>query len=247
MCPDCSPPSRLPGPADLEVLHRDGHAGAHLGVLRDRREPVVRGLGQRPLGRIGEVGVAALAAAPDPAAQLVQLREAEHVGAVDDQRVRVRDVQARLDDRRRDEDVVLLLPEAEHDLLERGLAHLPVRDGDARLGHDLGELGGRPVDRLDPVVDVEHLPVAQQLAPDRRADLPRVVRADEGQDRVPLLRRGQDRRHLADAGQRHLERARDRRRRHRQHVDGGAQRPSGTPCARRRSAAPRRRSPGRGP
>ena len=35
------------------------------------------------------------------------------------------------------EDVVAALDEVEHRLLERGLAHLPVRDGDARLGHEL--------------------------------------------------------------------------------------------------------------
>ena len=51
----------------------------------------------------------------------------------------------------------LLLPEADHDLLERVLAHLPVRDRDPRLGHQLGQPRRRPVDRLDPVVDVEDL------------------------------------------------------------------------------------------
>ena len=66
--------------ADLEVLHRDVHAGAQVGVLGDRGEPLVRGLGERLLRRVEEVGVAALAAPADPAAQLVQLGEAEGVG-----------------------------------------------------------------------------------------------------------------------------------------------------------------------
>ena len=43
--------------------------------------------------------------AADPAADLVELGEPERVGALDDQRVRLRDVEARLDDRRRDEHV----------------------------------------------------------------------------------------------------------------------------------------------
>ena len=110
-----------------------------------------------------------------------------------------------------------------HDLLEGVLVHLAVRGGDPRLGHELAQPGRRPVDRLDPVVDVEDLALAQQLAADRRADLLLLVRADEGQHRVALLRRGGDRRHLADAGDRHLQGARDRRRRHGQHVDVGAQ------------------------
>ena len=103
------------------------------------------------------------------------------------------------------------------------LAHLAVRGRDPRLGHDLAQPRRDPVDGLDPVVDVEDLALAQQLAADRGADLLLLVRADEGQHRVPLLGRGGDRRHLADAGQRHLQGARDRRRRHGQHVDVGAQ------------------------
>ena len=71
---------------------------------------------------------------------------------------------------------------------------------------------------------VEHLAVAQQLAADRGADLLVVVAADVGEDRVPVLGRGEDRGHLADAGERHLQRARDRRGRHREHVDVRAQR-----------------------
>ena len=85
------------------------------------------------------------------------------------------------------------------------------------------EPGRGPLDRLDPVVHVEDLALAQQLAPDRGGDLLLVVGADERQDRVPLLRRRRERRHLADAGDRHLERARDRRRAHREDVDVGPQ------------------------
>ena len=63
----------------------------------------------------------------------------------------------------------------------------------------------------------------QQLAPDRRGHLAVVVAADKGEHRVPLLGRGGDGRHLADAGDRHLQGARDRGGRHRQHVHRGAQ------------------------
>ena len=153
----------------------------------------------------------------------MQLAEAEAVGALDDQGVGVGDVQAGLDDRGADEHVELLVPEVEDDLLEPVLAHLAVGGGDAGLGHQLADAGGGPLDRGHLVVDEEDLALAQQLAPDRRGDLLLVVRADEGEDGVPLLRRGGQGGHLADAGDRHLQGARDRRRGHGQHVDGGAQ------------------------
>ena len=108
--------------------------------------------------------------------------------------------------------------------LQQLLGHLAVRDDDPGLGHQIAHPRGRLVDRADPVVDVEGLPVAQQLAAQRRGDLLVVVRPDVGQHRVALLGRGQDRRHLADAGQAHLQRAGNRGGAHRQHVDVGAHR-----------------------
>ena len=104
------------------------------------------------------------------------------------------------------------------------LVHLAVGDGDARLRHQLADATGDPVDRLDPVVHEEDLALAHQLAVDRGRDLLVVVGADERQDRVALLGRGLDDGHLPDARDRHLQRARDRRGRHREHVDVGAQR-----------------------
>src|SRR6202012_4361566 len=62
-----------------------------------------------------------------------------------------------------------------------------------------------------------------QLAADGGADLPLVVGSDERQHRMPLLRRGEDGGHLPDPGHAHLQRPRDRRGRHRQHVDLGPQ------------------------
>lgn len=192
-------------------------------MLRDGGEPVVRGLGERLLRREEEVRVGALATATDPAAELVQLGQAEQVGPLDDQRVRVRDVDAGLDDRRTDDDVGLLLPEALDDLLELVLGHLAVGHRDAGLRDELADPGGRLLDRVHPVVDEEDLTLAEQLAPDRGGHLAFLVGADEGQHRVPLLRRGGDGGHLPDAGDRHLQGARDRRRGHGQHVDSGPQ------------------------
>ncbi len=54
-----------------------------------------------------EIGVGALRAAPDPAAQLVELRQSEGIGPVDDQRVGVGDIQAGFDDRGAEQDVHL--------------------------------------------------------------------------------------------------------------------------------------------
>ena len=66
---------------------------------------------------------------------------------------------------------------------------------------------------------VEGLPLAQQLAAQSLADGRGVVLAHVGQDRPPVGRRGVDHGEVPDAGQRHLEGARDRAGREREHVD----------------------------
>ena len=214
---------QVAGAADLEVLHRDLCTGAEVAVLRDRREPVVGFLGQRLLGWVEEVGIGAVATAPDATAQLMQLGETEQVAAFDDEGVGVGDVQPTFDDRRADEDVVLPLPEGEHDRLELVFVHLSVRNSDACLRHRLLQPRRRSGDRLGAVVDVEDLAFAQQLTTDRRADLLLVVDADKREDGMALLGWRLDDAHLADARDRHLQRARNRRRGHGEYVDTGAQ------------------------
>ena len=83
---------QVPGAAYLEVAHRDLKARAQLGVVGERRQALRGLLGQRPRGVVQQVGVGALAAAPHPAADLVELGEPEAVGALHDQRVRLRNV-----------------------------------------------------------------------------------------------------------------------------------------------------------
>ena len=109
---------QLAAAADLEVLRRDLEARAELGEPLQRLEPPARLVGDvLGLGH-EQVAVRALLAAADPAAQLVELGEAERVGARDEHRVRARDVEPALDDRRRDQDVELALDEPDHHLLE---------------------------------------------------------------------------------------------------------------------------------
>ena len=126
-------------PSDLEVAHGDLEPGSELGVLADRPEALVGLLGQDAVGGVEEVGVGALAAPAHPAADLVELPQAEQVGAVDHERVDRRHVDPRLDDRRAHEDVELAVPEVEHDLLEAPLVHLAVGDRDPRLGHEVAQ------------------------------------------------------------------------------------------------------------
>src|SRR5439155_3244441 len=168
--------------------------------------------------RVQQVGVRALGAAADAPADLVELGEPEDVGALDDQRVRLRDVDARLDDARGHEDVRLAAHEAQHPRLERALVELPVGDLELDPRAQPAQALRGLVDRLDAVVDEERLATALLLAHDRLLDELLVVLADIGLHGPPALRRRLDDADVAHARKRHLQRPRDRRRAHRDDI-----------------------------
>ena len=214
---------KVTGAAQFQVLHGHVETGAERRVLRDGGEPVMGLLGHR-LGRVvQEVGVRALAAAADAATQLMELAQAETVGMVDDQRVRIGDIKTGLDDCGTHEHVYVAMPEVADDLVELLLPHLAVGDADVRLGHQRVDLVGDGRDVLHTIVDIEHLAASQQFAAYGCGDLRILVGAHIGQHRQPVFGRGGERGHLANAGHGHFQRARDRRGRQGQHVHVGAQ------------------------
>ena len=142
---------------------------------------------------------------------------------MDDHGVGARNVEARLDDRGREQDVVLAVVEGADLVLELGRRHLAVRDDELRLRHVLAQKRRRLVEIFDARAHIERLPAAVALAQQRLAHDQRVERRDEGPDRQPVDRRRRDDREVAHARHGELQGARDRRRRQRQHVHLGAQ------------------------
>ena len=76
---------------------------------------------------------------PDAASQLMELREAELVRALDDDRVGGRNVDARFDNGGAKQKVEALLIELAHHALELALMHLAVGDRNACFGDELFE------------------------------------------------------------------------------------------------------------
>ena len=118
-----------------------------------------------------------------------------------------------------DEHVVLVVHEGEHDALELGFGELAVADDDARLRDELADLGGELVDGFDAVVDEVDLAAALELHLDGGADELLVELGDDGLDGHAVFGRGLDDGHIAQADERHVQRARDGRGGHGEHVD----------------------------
>ncbi len=92
-------------------------------------------------------------------------------------------------------------------------------DGEAHAGAQRAQPLGRLLDRLDAVVQEERLSAALVLAQDRPLDKLLLVLAHVRPHRAAALRRSLDHGDVAQPRQRHLQRARDRRGGHRDHVD----------------------------
>ena len=100
---------QVAGAANLEIAHGDLQTRAQMRELANRFQARFRVLAERLVSLIEQIAVRLMVRTPDAAAQLVELRQAELVGVVDDHRIDVGNVDSVLDDRRGDENVELRL------------------------------------------------------------------------------------------------------------------------------------------
>ena len=209
--------------AYVEVLHGEIEAAAQFGeVLQSLKAASCLGREHR-LRRRKQVAERLAVGTSNATAHLVKVGESEAVGVVDDDGVGVAYVDAVLDDGRREQHVVVVVHEADENLLKLLGRHLSVSDSHTRVGHvflyersNLGQVA-------DAVVDEEHLSVARHLEVDGVGYYLMSVHAQFGLHGVAVGRRRAHDAHVASAHQRELQRARYRRSRHRERVDVGLQ------------------------
>ena len=151
----------------------------------------------------------------------MQVAQPKLVGLVDQHRVGVGDVDARLDDRGGHEHVVGPVDEARHDVFQFLAVHLAVADANARVGHQPLDHARHFLDVAHPVVDEVGLASPAQFVGDGVADGLLVEAGQDGVHRVAVGRRRADDAQVARAHQGELERPGDGGGRQRQRVDVG--------------------------
>src|SRR5438067_11377435 len=102
----------------------------------------------------------------DASAQLIQIGQAESVRAVDDDRVRIWNIETALDDCRANQHIDFSGHETGHDGFEFVRAHLAVPELDPGPRTKLRDLVAHFLDRLDAVVEKINLALPVQLAVD---------------------------------------------------------------------------------
>ena len=119
---------------DLEITHGYTKACTKLGRLLDCLQAGLGLCTHRCLLLVEQVGVGAVATAPYPSTQLVELGQSVVGCIVDNDGIRIRHIQSALDDGRTDQDIVPTLKEVEHDPFQFALAHLPMADSNTCIG-----------------------------------------------------------------------------------------------------------------
>ena len=141
------------GAAEFEIEGGDFESGTEVGKFFERGEAAAGDGREFDFRRKHEIGVGAAVGAADASAELVELGEAEAVGAVDQDRVAERDVEAVFDDGGRDENVGFVVHEFQHHFFEFAFGHLSVADDDAGFGNESLDFGGDFPDGVDAVVN----------------------------------------------------------------------------------------------
>jgi hypothetical protein len=118
---------QVAGSAQVEVARADREARADAVERLQRAQPAFGGRRQARPGLGQQVDHAARAAPPDAAAQLVQLRQAEAVGAPDEHRVGTRHVEPGLHDVGGEQDIALAAGEADHRVVHLGRRQVAMR------------------------------------------------------------------------------------------------------------------------
>ncbi len=117
-----------------------------------------------------KIGVGGAVPSADAAAHLIEVGKSEGVGAIDEDRVGIGDVDAIFDDGGRDEDVGLAAFKGVEDGVELIGGHLAMACDDARFGEQFLDLFGDAKDRFDAVVDEIGLAIAGEFAQERIFD-----------------------------------------------------------------------------
>ena len=153
----------------------------------------------------------------------MQLGQAKGIRAVNDQRIRIGNIQTGFHDGRADQHVKIVVPEINDDAFQLMFVELSVGHSNSRLGNKFLNMRGDRCDGVHAVVHVEHLPIAQEFPANRRANLRIGVGTHKGKDGLSFFGRSLKNRHFTNTRNRHLQSSGNRRCRHRKNIDIRAQ------------------------
>ena len=190
--------------AHFEVEVGDFESGTEFGEAFDGVEAFARD-GAEVVGSGEEVAIGAFGGTADAASDLVELGQAKAFGVRDDEAVCGGDVDAGFDDRRAEQEVCLVMDEAEHGFFEVFFVHLSVGDDDSGFGGQALDAFEVFWEFFDAVVQKIDLSAASEFLFDGLRDDGVGDFGDEGVDGEPVAGGRFDDGEIFESAQAHLE------------------------------------------
>ena len=211
---------QIPRAANFQIAHRDFKAGAEFGEFPNRVQAFFRRLIHNLIRTVQKIRERVALRTPHAPTHLVQLRETEAIRVIHDNGIGVRLVQSVFNQAGADEHIKIARVKIRHDSFQLFTGHRAVRDIKRdRRSDERFQLVHHVANRRDPIVHEIDLPAALHFRQNRiaqnRVRCFRHIRLH----RLTIRRRRIHHRKLAHAGKRHMQRARDRRRRKREHIN----------------------------
>src|SRR5579863_1171351 len=144
---------QIAGATEFEIEGRDLEACAQVGEFFQGRQTAPGDGCKFNVCRDQQVGICTPIRSPHTAAQLVELRQSKTIGAVDDDGITQRNVEAVLDNRRGHKNVSFVMHEFKHHFFQFSFRHLAVSHDDAGLRDQRLKFGGNLPNTFYAVVD----------------------------------------------------------------------------------------------
>ena len=146
--------------------------------MLDGVDPFARAANSHHLAWQEQISVGFVLGPADASAQLIKIGQTKSIRAIDDNRVRVRNIETALDNRRANQHVDFSRDEARHDRFQFIRIHLAMADVDLRIRAKIGDLVAHALDCLNAIVQKENLTLSLDLAIDGVANDSLIVTAD---------------------------------------------------------------------
>src|SRR5947207_3237945 len=112
------------GAADFQIAHGDFETAAQGGVLLDGTEAFANVGEQCRMAREQEVGISLVLVPADATAKLIEVAQAEAVGAIDDDSIGIRNIETAFNDSGGEQNIGLTVDKLGHDFFEFIAVHL---------------------------------------------------------------------------------------------------------------------------
>ena len=180
---------QVSGTANIHIVGGQREPGTKRVQRLHYLQPAARLRSQQPVGIRRQIGIGTKTAPPDPAAQLIKLRQAKHVRAMNDHGICRGNIDPRFHNIGRQQDICLTISELCHHGIQLGRRHAPVGRQDAGFGHQRYQPVIDTLQIVNPRADTKHLAAAEHLALDGFTQHNPVPWPDKGAHGKPVHRR----------------------------------------------------------